>query len=68
MINERNSQMANDPLCRREVKEKNFYEQTEYRGRTHYFYSKDCKTRFNEDPGKYEVKVIIKKRKGQRLS
>ncbi len=55
--------MAKDPVCGREVEEERFNEQSEYRGRTYYFCSNDCKTTFDDDPRKYEVKVIIKKRK-----
>jgi YHS domain-containing protein len=55
--------IAKDPVCGREVEEKNFNEQSEYRSRTYYFCSNECKTRFDKNPREYEVKVILKKRK-----
>lgn len=55
--------MVKDPICGREVEDKNNNEQTEYRGRTYYFCSNTCKAKFDNDPRKYEVKVIMKKRR-----
>ena len=55
--------MVKDPVCGREVEDKNFNERSEYKGRTYYFCSNTCKIKFDNDPGKYEVKVIIKKRR-----
>lgn len=55
--------MVNDPVCGRVVEDKNFNEQSEYKGRTYYFCSNTCKIKFDNDPGKYEVKVIIKKKR-----
>jgi len=46
--------MVKDPVCGRE---------TEDKGRTYYFCSTACKIRFDKNPGEYEVKVIIKKRR-----
>lgn len=55
--------MVKDPVCGKEVEDKKFNEYIEYKGRTYYFCSTACKIRFDKNPGEYEVKVIIKKRR-----
>jgi YHS domain-containing protein len=55
--------MVRDPVCGREVEDKNVNEQSDYKGRTYYFCSNTCKIKFDNDPGKYEVKIIIMKRR-----
>lgn len=56
--------MVRDPVCGKEIDIEKFTEQSEYKDRIYYFCSTECKTKFDKDPREYEVKVIIKKRKG----
>lgn len=55
--------MVKDPVCGREVKDKKFGTYVKYKGITYYFCSNVCKIKFDNDPGRYDVKVIIKKRR-----
>jgi YHS domain-containing protein len=45
--------MATDPVCGMSVDEKSAPAQTNYRGKTYYFCSKECKASFDADPAKY---------------
>ena len=45
--------MATDPVCGMSVDEKSAPAQTNYRGKTYYFCSKECKASFEADPAKY---------------
>ncbi|GJM15999.1 MAG: YHS domain-containing protein [Thermodesulfobacteriota bacterium] len=56
--------MVKDPMCGKEVEEKKVNELSEYNGKKYYFCSKECKLRFEMNPEKYQVKVIIRKKKG----
>lgn len=56
--------MARDSVCGKELEESKFNEQSEYKGKRYYFCSNDCKIIFDNNPSKYEVKVIIRKKKG----
>lgn len=56
--------MAKDPVCGREMEDKKSSQKSDYKGRTYYFCSNNCKFQFDMNPKKYEVRVIIRKRKG----
>jgi Cu+-exporting ATPase len=45
--------MAIDPVCGMSVDEKSAAAQTNYKGTTYYFCSKDCKATFDAQPEKY---------------
>lgn len=49
--------MAIDPVCGMQVDEKKVTQKTRYNGRTYYFCSKECKTKFEKDPEKYVTKA-----------
>ncbi len=42
-----------DPVCGMQVEEQDAAGQDEYRGKTYYFDSEDCMSRFHQDPEKY---------------
>lgn len=42
-----------DPVCGMQVDEQHAAGQSEYEGRTYYFCSPNCKTRFDESPEQY---------------
>ncbi len=56
--------MAKDPVCKREININKSTKHSEYRDRIYFFCSHYCKYKFDMNPRKYEVKVIIRKRKG----
>jgi YHS domain-containing protein len=45
--------MTMDPVCGMAVDEKKAAATTSYEGRTYHFCSSGCKSKFEEDPGKY---------------
>ncbi|MDA2916907.1 YHS domain-containing protein [Nitrospinae bacterium AH_259_B05_G02_I21] len=45
--------MARDPVCGMEVDEVTAPAETEYKGKTYYFCSKDCKEHFEEEVGRF---------------
>ena len=50
---ERRDLMATDPVCGMEVEEATAAAKSEYKGKTYYFCSSDCKRTFDQDPEKY---------------
>ena len=42
-----------DPICGMQVNERKAAAQSEYKGRTYYFCSQDCKRKFEENPEQY---------------
>lgn len=42
-----------DPVCGMQVEEGSSAGQSEYQGRTYYFCSSGCKTKFDEEPERY---------------
>ncbi len=48
--------MATDPVCNMQVDENKAAGKSEHKGTTYYFCSPGCKTKFDEDPGKYAKK------------
>ncbi|MBI2486372.1 MAG: YHS domain-containing protein [Deltaproteobacteria bacterium] len=54
--------MVKDPVCGMEVEENKENEKSEYEGKTYYFCSKACKSAFDKNPKKYEIKIIRRKR------
>ena len=49
--------MAKDPVCGMEVDENKAAATKEYQGKTYYFCSESCGTRFSEDPDKFVRKA-----------
>jgi YHS domain-containing protein len=45
--------MAIDPVCGMSVDEKTAPAQANHQGKTYYFCSEDCKTKFQQQPDKY---------------
>lgn len=45
--------MAKDPVCSMQVDEKTAAAKTEYKGKTYYFCSADCKSVFDQNPEAY---------------
>jgi YHS domain-containing protein len=45
--------MAIDPVCKMKVDEKKTTFKSEYKGKTHYFCSAQCKNEFENNPKKY---------------
>ena len=45
--------MAKDPVCGMNVDEKTAKLKSEYQGKTYYFCSKICKSKFDKEPSKY---------------
>lgn len=45
--------MATDPVCQMKVDEKSAAGKSDYQGKTYYFCSPGCKTRFDQNPAKY---------------
>lgn len=45
--------MAVDPVCGMTIDEKYPPEKLEYKGKTYYFCSVDCRSNFQKDPEKY---------------
>jgi Cu+-exporting ATPase len=50
---EREDAMSKDPVCGMMVDEKTAAGKSEYQGQTYYFCAAICKTKFDQDPGKY---------------
>jgi Cu+-exporting ATPase len=48
--------MERDVVCGMDVNPANAAGKSEYNGKTFYFCSKGCKTKFDADPGKYANK------------
>jgi Cu+-exporting ATPase len=44
---------ATDPVCNMSIETKDAAGKSEYKGKTYYFCSTDCKKKFDKDPGKY---------------
>ncbi len=44
---------ATDPVCKMAVDEQKAAAQSEHQGRTYFFCSKVCKTKFDQDPDRY---------------
>ncbi len=44
-----------DPVCGMQVEEDDCAAKTEYRGKTYFFCTSDCKKRFEEHPEKFVV-------------
>lgn len=42
-----------DPICNMEVDEQTAAANSEYRGKTYYFCSEDCKEEFDQNPQQY---------------
>ena len=49
--------MAKDPACGMQVDEKTAAGRSEYSGKTYYFCSTQCKTRFDASPQQYAGKA-----------
>ena len=49
--------MSKDPVCGMEVDEKTATNKSVYQGKTIYFCSASCKTKFDQNPGAYAGKV-----------
>ena len=45
--------MSTDPVCNMAVDERTAAGKSEYKGKTYYFCSLGCKSRFDQDPSKY---------------
>lgn len=45
--------MAQDPVCGMQVNESNAPAKSDYKGRTYYFCSLDCKQTFDNNPEEY---------------
>lgn len=45
--------MEHDPVCNMQVDPKTAAGKSEYKGKTYYFCSAGCKTRFDADPGQF---------------
>lgn len=45
--------MAKDPVCEMEIEEANAHATSEYGGKTYYFCSSGCASRFQKDPQAY---------------
>ena len=45
--------MATDPVCGMKVDENTAPARSEYKGKTYYFCSTGCKTKFDANPGQY---------------
>jgi YHS domain-containing protein len=48
--------MVKDPVCSMTIDEKTAAGKSEYQGTAYYFCAPGCKTRFDQDPGKYAGK------------
>ena len=51
--------MANqtDPVCGMQIDEKNAAGHSDHQGQTYYFCSKDCKTKFDQNPQQYAAQA-----------
>jgi YHS domain-containing protein len=49
--------MVKDPVCGMMIDEKTAAATSEYQGRTIYFCAAICKTKFDQDPGRYMEKT-----------
>lgn len=47
------AQTQRDPVCNMEVDQQNAAGRSEYQGRTYYFCSQDCKSKFDQNPQQY---------------
>ena len=45
--------MTTDPVCNMSIDEKTAGTKADYQGKTYYFCSTDCKTKFQQQPEKY---------------
>jgi YHS domain-containing protein len=45
--------MVKDPVCGMTIDEKTAKGKSEYKGQTFYFCATVCKTKFDQDPGRY---------------
>ena len=45
--------MATDPVCKMQVDEKKAAGKSDYNGKTYYFCSSGCKTKFDQNPKSY---------------
>jgi len=45
--------MVKDPVCGMTIDEKTAAGTSEYQGQTYYFCAPICKTKFDQDPGRY---------------
>jgi Cu+-exporting ATPase len=54
--------MATDPVCGMTVDEKTAAAQADYQGKTYYFCSSDCKTKFQQDPTRYVTHTAAQSR------
>jgi YHS domain-containing protein len=45
--------MVKDPVCGMTIDENKAAGKSEYQGKTYYFCAPICKTKFDQDPGKY---------------
>ena len=48
--------MEKDPICGMVVDEKTAKYKSDYKGKTYYFCSQYCKTKFDKDPSKFASK------------
>jgi YHS domain-containing protein len=48
--------MQKDPICNMIVDEKSAKYKSDYKGKTYYFCSQFCKTKFDKDPSKFAAK------------
>ncbi|MBK9099459.1 MAG: YHS domain-containing protein [bacterium] len=48
--------MVHDPVCGMEIKDVFKAEKLDYQGKTYYFCSNDCKSKFQQSPEKYVKK------------
>jgi len=48
--------MEKDPICSMAVDEKTAKYKSDYKGKTYYFCSQYCKTKFDKDPSKFASK------------
>ena len=49
--------MVKDPVCGMQVDESKAPAQTQYQGKTYYFCSSACKTKFDANPSQYAQKA-----------
>lgn len=55
-------QMAVDPVCKMEVKEKEAAATSEYKGKKYYFCALACKKAFDQNPEKYLAPEVPRRR------
>lgn len=51
--------MPTDPVCKMQISAQDAEAESEYKGRTYYFCSEDCKESFDKDPIRYAEKKVV---------